>query len=169
VPTQRYFFFDFPIDNFAYNLSLVVSSSNLSQVFSSLVIGPRCPSASTVPKEQVVDAALASARECLDGKDFPCAIHNANAVLELDVANAQAIEIKQAAALAQEQSKDLTQKINRLMGDATTCMDKKNYSCAIAKAESVLELDAGYKPASTLKNRALETQRKLKETGFTIR
>ena len=124
---------------------------------------------SAAQKEQAVGTALASARECLDGKDFSCAINNANAVLELDVANAQAIEIKQAAALAQEQSKDLTQKINRLMGDATACMDKKNYSCAIAKAESVLELDASYKPASTLKSRALETQRKLKETGFTIR
>lgn len=119
--------------------------------------------------QQQIDDALASARECLQSRDYPCAINSANRTLELDAANAQAIEIKQLAMHAQEQSKELTERIGKLMREANSCMDKKNYSCAIAKAESVLDLDETYRPASKLKANALETQRKLKETGFTIK
>lgn len=124
---------------------------------------------STAQKQQVISAALTRAQGCLANKDYSCAVSNAGAVLEQDAANARAIEVKQAATLAQGQARTLAEKINKLMGDANSCLDKKNYSCAIAKAESVLELDAGYQPAAALKNRAQETQRKLKETGFTIK
>lgn len=124
---------------------------------------------SNAEKEQRIAAGLAAAQDCLDARDYACATDGASAVLALDSASAEAIEIKQAATMAQEQSKVLTGKITKLMGDANACMEKKNYSCAIAKAESVLEMDAGYRPASLLKSRAQETQRKLKENGFTIR
>ena len=124
---------------------------------------------SAAQKQQVISALLEQTQGCLLVKDYLCAIDTANKVLEQDAANAQAIELKQSATLAQEQSRDLTEKINRLMADANNCMNKKNYSCAIAKAESALELDNTFQPAMKLKNRAQETQRKLKETGFTIK
>ncbi len=120
-------------------------------------------------KQQEINTALARAQTCLSARDYSCAVNSANRILELEPANAQAIEVKQSASLAQEQASALTGKITRLMSDAQGCMDKKNYSCAIAKAESVLELDAGYQAAEALKNRAQETQRKLKESGFTIK
>lgn len=124
---------------------------------------------SAAQKQQEINTALVRAQGCLSARDYACAVNSANRILELDPANAQAIEVKQSASLAQEQAGALTGKISRLMADARGCMEKKNYSCAIAKAESVLELDAGYQAATTLKNHALETQRKLKETGFTIK
>ncbi len=124
---------------------------------------------SAAQKQQEITTALAHAQTCLSARDYSCAVNSANRILELDPANAQAIEVKQTASLAQEQASALTGKVNRLMADAQSCMDKKNYSCAIAKAESVLELDTSYQPATALKNRAQETQRKLKESGFTIK
>lgn len=124
---------------------------------------------SLAKKQQEVDDVLARARDCLQIRDYACATDQANIVLELDSTNTQAVEIKQTAISAQEQAKELNEKISKLMRDANTCMDKKNYSCAIAKAESVLDLDGSYQPASKLKARAQETQRKLKETGFTIK
>ncbi len=120
-------------------------------------------------KEQEISSALARAQTCLSGRDYSCVVNSADRILELDPTNAQAVAIKQSASLAQEQASALTVKITRLMSDAQGCMDKKNYSCAIAKAESVLELDASYQAAVALKNRAQETQRKLKESGFTIK
>lgn len=120
-------------------------------------------------KEQEISSALARAQTCLSGRDYSCVVNSADRILELDPTNAQAVAIKQSASLAQEQASALTVKITRLMSDAQACMDKKNYSCAIAKAESVLELDASYQAAVALKNRAQETQRKLKESGFTIK
>lgn len=124
---------------------------------------------SVAQQQQEIRTALAHAQGCLSAKDYSCAVNSANRILALDPANAPAIEIKQTASLAQEQSHVLMEKISRLMADANHCMDKKNYSCAIAKAESVLELDAAYPPASALKARAQETQRKLKETGLIIK
>ncbi len=120
-------------------------------------------------KKQEISSALARAQTCLSGRDYSCVVNSADRILELDPTNAQAVAIKQSASLAQEQASALTVKITRLMSDAQACMDKKNYSCAIAKAESVLELDASYQAAVALKNRAQETQRKLKESGFTIK
>lgn len=124
---------------------------------------------SAAQRQESIATALVNAQTCLERRDYSCAISQADAVLQVDGANARAIEIKQTAALAQGQARELGEKINRLLGDANACMEKKNYSCAIAKAESILELEAGYQPAISLKNRAQETQRRLKETGFTIK
>lgn len=124
---------------------------------------------SAAAKQQAINELIEQGKECLLAKDYLCTVDAANKVLEQDAANAQAIEMKQSATLAEEQSRDSMEKINRLMADANNCMNKKNYSCAIAKAESALELDNTYQPAMKLKSRAQETQRKLKETGFTIK
>ncbi|PUA28891.1 MAG: hypothetical protein B0W54_10800 [Cellvibrio sp. 79] len=124
---------------------------------------------SAAQRQEEINAIIAQAQSCLDARDYSCVINLANGILERDAGNAQAIEMKQAATSAQEQSRGLREKINRLMADANSCMEKKNYSCAIAKAESALELDANFTAASKLKKNALDTQRKLKESGFTIK
>lgn len=124
---------------------------------------------SAAQRQQEISAIIAQAQSCLDARDYSCAINLANGILEQDAGNAQAIEMKQAAMSAQEQSRGLREKINRLMADANNCMEKKNYSCTIAKAESVLELDANFAAANKLKKQAQDTQRKLKESGFTIK
>jgi hypothetical protein len=124
---------------------------------------------SATQKQKEIDNALALAKDCFSAKDYSCTVNSVGHILELDPAHAEAIALKQKIASAKEQEGALAGKVSRLMADAQNCMDKKNYSCAIAKAESVLELDADYQLATKLKNRAQETQRKLKETGFTIK
>jgi serine/threonine protein kinase len=146
-----------------------VHNSHVVSFHEALSVARAQQAQSAAQKQQLIMAALARAQDCLSTKDYPCAVDSANAALEQDPASAQAIEIKQAASFAQDQMQGLTERINKLMGEANACMEKKNYACTIAKAESVLDLDAVHKSASALKNRAQETQRKLKETGFTIK
>lgn len=118
---------------------------------------------------QEIQRGLSEASQCFTRKDYRCTIQAATQVLQLEPANSQAVELKQSASLAQQQAKDLDQRVAKLLAEADSCMEKKNYSCAIAKAESALDLSPGHKQAATLKNRAQETQRKLKESGFTIK
>ncbi len=124
---------------------------------------------SATQKLQQIADAMAMANNCFSDKNYSCTVNSVDRVLALDPAHAEAISLKQKIASTKEQEGALAGKISRLMADAQSCIEKKNYSCAIAKAESVLELDAGYQPATELKMRAQETQRKLKETGFTIK
>ena len=120
-------------------------------------------------QQQALMSELNAALACLVQRDYECALAKSANVLAIDPANAQAVEIKQSATLAQQQDKSMAPKRDKLLAEANTCMTKKNYACAIAKAESVLDLDAGNKKAQELKTLAQETQRKLKETGFTIK
>lgn len=120
-------------------------------------------------QQQKVLAELTQAQSCMIQKNYNCAITKATNALAIDPANVQAVEIKQAANLAQQQRIENSRKIDKLLAEATECMNKKNYSCTIAKAESALDLDAGNANALALKVKAQDTQRKLKETGFTIK
>lgn len=120
-------------------------------------------------QQQSIAQELEAAQTCLLRRDYDCAMVLSENVLVVDPAHARAVEIKQSATLAQQQSRSLGAKVDKLLSDANACMNKKNYSCAIAKAESALDLDAGNKKALELKMLALDTQRKLKETGFNIR
>lgn len=120
-------------------------------------------------QQQSIASDVAAAQDCLAQRDYECALALSASVLAVDPANAQAVEIKQSATLAQQQDKSMVAKVDKLLVEGSTCINKKNYACAIAKAESVLDLDASNKQAKTLKELAQETQRKLKETGFTIK
>jgi serine/threonine protein kinase len=122
-----------------------------------------------VEQQQSIAAELDAAQVCLLKADYDCALALSANVLMQDPANAQAVEIKQSANLAQQQQKSLATRLDKLLVEANACMKKKNYACAIAKAESALDLDAANKQAKELKTLAQETQRKLKETGFTIK
>ncbi len=120
-------------------------------------------------QSEKIQQLLSRANQCLLRKDYACATAESEAVLRLDGANAQAIEIRQSASLAQQQARDLGQKVDKLLNEADACMQKKNYSCTIAKAESALDLTPGNARAQALKIRAQDVQRKLKESGFNIK
>jgi hypothetical protein len=120
-------------------------------------------------QQQSIAKELDAAQACLQQADYECALALSANVLMQDPANAQAVEIKQSANLARQQQKSVATKLDKLLVEANACMKKKNYACAIAKAESALDLDAANKQAKELKMLAQETQRKLKETGFTIK
>lgn len=119
-------------------------------------------------QQQQLQAELDQAKSCMNQKNYSCVIRKATDALAVDPTNVQAVELKQAASLAQQQEIVASRKIEKLLAEATECMNKKNYSCTIAKAESALDLDAANAKASALKLKAQDTQRKLKETGFSI-
>ncbi|ACE84766.1 serine/threonine-protein kinase [Cellvibrio japonicus] len=119
-------------------------------------------------RAQQVQRGLGEANQCFMRKDYLCTLAASEKVLAIEPANTQAIELRQSASLARQQARELAQKVDKLLVDANACMEKKNYSCAIAKAESALDLAPGHRQALALKQSAQETQRKLKESGFNI-
>ncbi len=117
---------------------------------------------------QQVQGGLSEAGECLRQRDYACALGASDRVLTLAPGSAQAIEIRQTASLAQVQVRDVVQRVDKLLAEAGVCMERKNYSCTIAKAESALDLSPGHAAALALKRRAQQTQQQLKETGLRI-
>jgi hypothetical protein len=121
-------------------------------------------------QQQKIADQLNLAQDCLNQKKYDCAIQQANSVLTMDAANGKAMEVKQSAAVMQQQGRDADGRIAKILQQARECLEKqKNYSCAIAKAEAALDLSPGNSDAFAIKTRAQETQRKIKETGFTIK
>ncbi|MES2824155.1 MAG: protein kinase [Pseudomonadota bacterium] len=121
-------------------------------------------------RQQKITTQLQLAQNCLQQKKYDCAIQQANAALTLDAANSRAMEIKQTATAEAQQGRDAEGKVEKILAQAEDCLDKKkNYSCAIAKAEAALDLMPNNPAAIAIKTRAQETQRKIKETGFTIK
>lgn len=113
-------------------------------------------------------ASLVSAgRNCLAQNNFTCAITQANAALAVDKSNTFAIELKQQAQAAQKQFLASQNTVDNLLAEAQSCLEKKNYTCAIAKSEAALAVIPGNSQATSIRNRAVETQRKIK-AGFSI-
>lgn len=121
-------------------------------------------------QQQKVGELVQQAQTCLLQKKYECAIRQADAALALDAASGPAMEVKQTAAVADKQIRDAQEKVANIVAQAKVCLEKqKNYTCAIAKAEAALDLVPNNAEALAIKTRAQETQRKIKETGFTIK
>lgn len=121
-------------------------------------------------QQQKISDLVQQAQNCLLQKKFECAIKQADAALALDTANGPAMEVKQTAAVADKQIREGQEKVTKILTQAKECLDKqKNYTCAIAKAEAALDLLPNNADAIAIKTRAQDTQRRIKETGFTIK
>jgi hypothetical protein len=121
-------------------------------------------------QQQKIKDLLLQAQTCLAQKKYECAIKQADATLALDNANGPAMEVKQTAAVADKQIRDAQDKVAKILSQAKDCLEKqKNYTCAIAKAEAALDIVPNHAEAIALKSRAQDIQRKIKETGFTIK
>jgi tetratricopeptide (TPR) repeat protein len=119
---------------------------------------------------QQINEYINQGQMCFSVKDYDCAIQQADAALVLNSNYGPAITLKQSAALAQEQTREASIKVNTILAEAKTCLEKqKNYSCAIAKAEAALNIIPDHREATEIKQRAQQTQQQLKETGFNIR
>jgi tetratricopeptide (TPR) repeat protein len=112
---------------------------------------------------------LQEANQCFNQKKYDCAISKADQILTQTPTHADAVALKQRSEIASQQQLDVVQKVKKLLTEAEDCMIKKNYACAIAKAESALDLSPDSKEALAKKRKAQETQQKLKESGFNIR
>jgi hypothetical protein len=121
-------------------------------------------------QQQKINDSLLQAKACLAQRKYDCAIKQADTVLAMDAANGPAMEVKQTAAVADQQIREAQEKVTKILTQAKECLDKqKNYACAIAKAEAALDVIPNNAEAMAIKTRAQDTQRKIKETGFTIK
>lgn len=112
---------------------------------------------------------LDAANQCFLRSEYRCVLARVTEILDRDPGNSDAIVLKQRAELAEQQQREVNQKVQKLLAEADVCMIRKNYACAIAKAETALDLAPKSQEALAKKRKALETQQKLKESGFNIR
>ncbi len=126
--------------------------------------------AERLAQKQALNAQLIrEANQCFSQNKYDCVIAKVDQVLVQDSSHAEAIALKQRSEIAKQQQLEVVQKVKKLLAEADECMFKKNYACAIAKAESALDLSPANKDALSTKRKAQETQQKLKESGFNIR
>jgi serine/threonine protein kinase len=134
------------------------------------ILGIEHENAQRLAQKQAVNAqVLQEANQCFSKAKYDCVITKVDQILAEDPTHTEAVALKQRTEMAKQQQLDVTQKVKKLLTEADECMIKKNYACAIAKAESALDLSPTNKDALNKKRKALETQQKLKESGFNIR
>lgn len=72
----------------------------------------------------------------------------------------EAVVGREREAAVQRQRESEQRALQQMIGNARTCLDKRNYSCAITNADNVLSLDPGNKSARDLKRLAEDMQNK---------
>jgi len=114
-------------------------------------------------REAEFQRSFAAAETCLKKKDYDCATQ------QIAFAEATKLHAMQVQSLAQKvefahaEHKSNLQKAQNVLAKGRACFDKKNYSCAIANAESALEFVAEYHPALQLRRDAQDAVNRLKQ------
>jgi len=105
---------------------------------------------------------LHRANNCYAAKNYNCTLENADAVLEYEPGNQNALSIKQKVAFAMQVIEENQVRVGKILEKGKECFNRKDYSCAIAKSESALEIIPDSDAALTLKKEAKEAIQKLK-------
>ncbi|NND68521.1 MAG: protein kinase [Halioglobus sp.] len=115
-------------------------------------------------RQSAIAALLSAGRECLESNRLDCAATKADEVLASFPGNAEAVALQEAVA-ARRAARVRTAKLAAgLVDEARLCFGRKDYSCAIAKADSALALDEGSAAARDLKARAQKAQGSVKKS-----
>ena len=104
----------------------------------------------SLARDKTINQKLEAANKCLNEQRYDCAITHSQVILQLDNQNTQALSIQQKANYDKKQANDNQRKADKLIQKATTCFNKKNYTCAIANSESALEFVPNYTPAKKM-------------------
>lgn len=114
-------------------------------------------------REAEFQRSFAAAETCLQKKDYDCATK------QIRVAEATKLHAMQVQSLAQKiefaraEHESSLRKAQNVLAKGRACFDKKNYSCAMANAESALEFVADYRPALQLRRDAQDAVDRLKQ------
>ncbi|PLW70587.1 serine/threonine-protein kinase [Pseudohalioglobus lutimaris] len=114
-------------------------------------------------EERIADL-LAQAEACFEQADYECSDQAAEAVLELDANNTSAIEIRQQATMAGQLRKANEETVANFLADAEICYQRKNFSCAIAKAESALAILPDFAAARRMRDQSRSAQQAAKKS-----
>lgn len=120
--------------------------------------------AAQAERSQKIAQLLAAAEKCLAAKDYGCAISKSQSLLKIDQTNIEAIKIEQAATNARKVQQDNLNRVNSLMAKANECFEKKNYTCAISRSESALEIMPNHAKAKALITQSKNSINQLKNS-----
>jgi serine/threonine protein kinase len=109
-----------------------------------------------------VASLVAEGEACLDRSDFACAAERAQAALDERPGAPDAIALKQSIEAARDQLAADRERVQTFLSQAGDCFERRDYSCAIARAESALALLPGEPSAKAMIEKAEAAQRKLK-------
>lgn len=113
-------------------------------------------------REERLGLLLEEARACLQRQDFDCAEARAAEVLAEQADSAAALELQQAVRAGREQQAFRERTVAGFLNEARDCLERKNYSCAIAKSESALAIVPGYPEARRVIEQANAAQKQAK-------
>jgi hypothetical protein len=114
-------------------------------------------------REAEFQHSIAAAGACLKKKDYDCAQEQ---VQRAEATKLHAIQVQtlvQKIEFARVEFEGNLQKAQNVLTKGRACFDKKNYSCAMANAESALEFVADYRPALQLRRDAQDAVDRLKQ------
>ena len=97
---------------------------------------------------------ITHAEKCFHQGDYTCAVQYSKKSLDLKNNNFRAESIYQKSIYAQQQQVESRKKADVMLNKGKVCFERKNYSCAIAKSESALEIAPNHSGALKLKRDA---------------
>lgn len=112
---------------------------------------------------QKYQSAMATAQQCVAQKDYNCALQHTEIAAQTQVNTSAVQALKQTIQFAQESQTKNLEKAHNLLAKGQKCFTQKNYSCAIANAESALEFVANFTPALQLRATAQQEVKRLKQ------
>ncbi|WP_455204781.1 serine/threonine protein kinase [Kaarinaea lacus] len=113
---------------------------------------------------ELVGSKLMQANECFKQKKYQCVIENTNVVLKHKPGDDAAVALKQNSLFALQVIAEDEKRVSKILETGQSCFNRKDYSCAIAKSESALEIIPTHDAAMALKQQATEAIRKLKDS-----
>ena len=130
-------------------LALDATREKASQIISEIAL---------IRKNSQIENALGKAQDCVNENDFACARDYLAQLAAIEPGHSEIerlttymdniVHEKQAAAKA------LKNKINKLLSQARSCRDRKQYQCVINKAKGVLKISPNHPDAARLKQQA---------------
>ncbi len=102
-------------------------------------------------RNQQFSSAYKKSDRCFKQSNFQCSIRYAKKSLKIKPNDSRANGLHQRALFSQQRLEENQNKADKLLAKANKCFDRKNYSCAIANAESALEFVPNYAVAKKLR------------------
>lgn len=106
---------------------------------------------------------MSKAERCSKQRNYTCTSKYAEQAIALKPENSDAQELYQTSIYEQKQILRNLERADKVLQDGKKCLDKLDYSCAIAKSESALEFVPHYEKALQLKRDATESLNRVKK------
>lgn len=114
-------------------------------------------------REQRLDLLAEEGRACLESANFDCADDRVAQLLAANPGSSRATELRRSVTSARQQQQFRETTVAGFLQEAQDCLERKDYSCSIAKSESALAIIPRHPDASAMIRRADGAQQKAKK------